>query len=133
MLPTMQDPDEPPTLRLRPGQPLVVPGAARLPEGQATKVLYEDPEGRPQELVLCRVDGALHALDSLCPHEGGRLASGPLMDGRYPLCPLHLYKFDPLTGAAIDVECDPVPVFRVEESEGAAHVYVDDSHGDDSN
>ena len=116
--------EEPEILPARPpGTPLEIPGAGRLPEGQAVKILYEDAHGRgTQELVLCRVEGELRAMDSLCPHEGGRLASGPLMDGCYAICPLHLYKFDPKTGAAVDVECDPVPVYPVEEVDGVARV-----------
>ena len=111
-----------------PGEPVEIPGAGRLPEGQCVKVLYEDAHGRgTQELVLGRVDGRLFALDSLCPHEGGRLSPGPLMEGRFPICPLHLYKFDPASGEAIDVECDPVPVYRVEETEaGMARVFLGD-------
>ena len=52
--------------------------------------------------VLCRVDGELHALDALCPHEGGRIHDGPLAQGKYAVCPLHNYKFDPRTGEAVE-------------------------------
>jgi len=49
------------------------------------------------------------------PHEGGRLSEGPLAEGRYPRCPLHLYQFHPRTGAALDVECEPATVYPIEE------------------
>lgn len=97
-----------PTIRL--------PGAARLAEGQARKVLLPALEGdAPTEVVLCRIGGRLAAVDSLCPHEGGRLAAGPLHEGRYLSCPLHLYKFDPRSGRAVDVDCDPARTFPVRE------------------
>ncbi len=94
-------------------------GAARIPEGHGRKVLLQDPAGGPPtEVLLCRVQGRLHALDTLCPHEGGRISEGPLHDGRYATCPLHLYKFDARTGEPLQVPCEPartVPVREVGE------------------
>lgn len=95
---------------------VVVHGAARLPEGFGKKVLLLDPEGGPPtEVVLCRVQGRLCAVDSLCPHEGGRIADGPLFAGRFVTCPLHLYKFDARSGAPLDVPCDHARTYPVRE------------------
>jgi nitrite reductase/ring-hydroxylating ferredoxin subunit len=101
-----------------------IPGAGRLKEGQARKILVPSSEegGAPAEIVLVRLEGRLHALDTLCPHEGGRLAEGPLREGRYISCPLHLYRFDPRSGAAIQVECEPATTYPVREVDGAAEV-----------
>ena len=63
-------------------------------------------------MILCRVEGRLHALDALCPHEGGRIVPGPLVEGKYALCPLHNYKFDPRTGKAVDVSCKAARTYR---------------------
>jgi len=103
-----------------------IPGVARLPEGESRKVLVpdEDPEAPPLELLLVRLDGVLYALDSLCPHEGGRIAEGPLWEGAHVCCPLHLYRFDPRTGAAVDVDCEPARTYVVYESDGAAEVEI---------
>jgi nitrite reductase (NADH) small subunit len=102
-----------------------IPGVARLAEGEARKVIVppapSDPSGAPQEILLARLDGRLHALDTLCPHEGGRFGEGPLWDGCV-VCPLHLYRFDPRTGAAQDVECEPARVFPVREVDGVAEL-----------
>jgi nitrite reductase (NADH) small subunit len=97
-----------------------IPGTARLAEGEARKVLVPEEGSLPREVLLVRRGGKLHALDTLCPHEGGRLNEGPLVEGRYAWCPLHLYRFDPETGAAIEVECAPATVYRVREEDGAA-------------
>jgi nitrite reductase/ring-hydroxylating ferredoxin subunit len=101
-----------------------IPGCARLADGMAKKILVpaERADRPPREVVLVRFEGRLHALDSLCPHEGGRIGEGPLWEGRYVMCPLHLYRFDPRTGAAIDVECKPATTYAVREVNGAAEL-----------
>jgi nitrite reductase (NADH) small subunit len=102
-----------------------IPGTKKLGEGEARKVLVPRADGPPLELLLVRKAGVLHALDSLCPHEGGRLAEGPLMDGENVTCPLHLYRFDPRTGAPVDVECAPARTFVVREQDGVAEVELE--------
>lgn len=101
-----------------------IPGSSRLAEGEARKVLVPaaTQDAAPLELLLVRLEGRLYALDSLCPHEGGRLAEGPLWEGGCVHCPLHLYRFDPRTGAAVDVECEPARTFPVHERDGVAEI-----------
>lgn len=103
-----------------------LPNAPRLAEGFAKKVLLPVGEGEPPvEVVLCRVAGRVRAFDSLCPHEGGRLAEGPLMDGRDLLCPLHLYRFDATDGSAVQVDCPPAMAYEVVEVDGWVEIRVD--------
>lgn len=105
---------------------LRVPGAGRLEDGWARKVRYRTgPDAPVEELLLCRVEGRLRALDTLCPHEGGRLAEGPLAGGRFAVCPLHLYRFDPRDGRSVEVECPPARAFEVREVGLDAEVRVD--------
>src|SRR5262245_12594769 len=101
-----------------------IPGSARLRDGEAKKVLVpsERPDAAPHEVVLVRLGGQLFALDSLCPHEGGRISEGPLWEGRYVSCPLHLYRFDPRTGEAVEVDCGPATTYPVREVNGAAEL-----------
>ncbi len=101
-----------------------VPGVERLPEGAALKVVFPRAGG-PGELVLCRVGGRLYALDGRCPHEGGSIGEGPLAEGRYAVCPLHHYKFDPRDGLAVEVECEPARTYPGREGNGAAEIRVD--------
>ena len=106
-------------------QPIEFPEAQDLAEGHAIKLLYPDPGGGPPlELLICRVDGKFFAMDSECPHEGGRMAEGPLMDGRTVHCPLHLYRFEPGSGEAVEVDCPPAKTFEVELRDGRIWVWV---------
>ena len=92
-----------------------IPCAGAPSEGYARIVELELPRSGAREVVLCRVDGRLRALDRDCPHEHGRLAAGPLLRGRYAQCPLHGYAFDPASGRAVDVVCPRARVYRVRE------------------
>jgi nitrite reductase (NADH) small subunit len=47
--------------------------------------------------ALCKFDGAIHALNGLCPHQGGPLGQGEL-NGPMVTCPWHAFEFDCRTG-----------------------------------
>jgi nitrite reductase (NADH) small subunit len=65
--------------------------------------------------------GAVFAVQATCPHRGGPLADG-LLGGSTLICPLHAWKFDLSTGAALFGNCGikTYPV-RVDDS---GHVVV---------
>ncbi|HEV3415936.1 MAG TPA: non-heme iron oxygenase ferredoxin subunit [Pirellulales bacterium] len=48
-------------------------------------------------IALFNVDGAFHALDGICPHQGGPLGEGDLA-GCIVTCPWHGWQFDVRTG-----------------------------------
>jgi|SRR5215213_4743793 len=48
--------------------------------------------------------GAVYATQASCPHRGGPLADG-LIGGSTLVCPLHAWKFDLATGAALFGDC----------------------------
>ena len=48
-------------------------------------------------VAVANVDGTLHALDGLCPHQGGPLGTGVLC-GAVLTCPWHGWQFDVVTG-----------------------------------
>lgn len=50
-----------------------------------------------EELVICRVDDEVFALQNECPHAGGPLAQGALHGYRI-VCPYHAWEFDCRTG-----------------------------------
>jgi len=48
-------------------------------------------------VALANVDGAFHAIDGLCPHQGGPLGTGTLC-GTTLTCPWHGWQFDVVNG-----------------------------------
>ncbi len=59
-------------------------------------------DGNPY--AVCRLNGEVHALDGVCPHQGGPLGQGMLTNTGI-MCPWHAYEFDCRTGAN-DIEPD---------------------------
>ncbi|MDF1816617.1 MAG: Rieske (2Fe-2S) protein [Verrucomicrobiales bacterium] len=62
----------------------------------------EEGKGRPyvmgdHRIALVRYEGALYALDDLCPHADASLAFGPVKEGCL-ICPWHYAEFDLKTG-----------------------------------
>ncbi|MBI1379782.1 MAG: Rieske 2Fe-2S domain-containing protein [Planctomycetaceae bacterium] len=106
-------------------KPILIRGTGKLPEGEARKVSIGDPlAGTGFDVVLARVGGKLYALHSDCPHEGGHLVQGPLVEGKYVRCPLHNYHFDPKNGACVNATCSKAKALKVEEKDGDAEVYA---------
>ena len=106
------------------GPSVVIQGVDKLPEGHAKKISIGDPLAGGTEIVLCRKQGKLFAVDVLCPHEGGRIIGGPLVEGQFVTCPLHGYKFDPANGRAVGVACKSAKTYRVVERGAEARVFV---------
>ena len=50
------------------------------------------------EIAVFKHEGQLHAIQNICPHEGGQLCKGWIEEGEV-VCPFHGYKFDLKTGA----------------------------------
>ncbi len=48
-------------------------------------------------VAIANVDGTLHAIDGLCPHQGGPLGTGELC-AAVLTCPWHGWQFDVTTG-----------------------------------
>ena len=100
-------------------KPIIVPGSEGLCEGEGRTVTLGDPMNDGLQVLLCRVDGQVHALDTECPHgEGGRLVRGPLVAGRLAVCPLHNYRFDVTSGEPVGVACRRARRLRVAEKDG---------------
>jgi len=70
-----------------------VAGVADVPPGQVRGVHVA---GRA--LALVNLDGKVHAVSAVCPHQGGSLDQGRIWDGKLQ-CPWHNFLFDVTTGA----------------------------------
>ena len=62
------------------------------------------PEGRMkafningEEICVFNVGGKMHAVEEICPHQGGPMSEGTIEDGSI-VCPWHSGKFDIETG-----------------------------------
>ena len=90
-----------------------------------------DPGGRAvvtvdgREIALFRVDGAVHALENACPHEGNPLVEGDLAGGTLT-CVFHLWRFDLATGACLRGDA-PARRYPAEERNGEIWIDVGDA------
>ena len=71
------------------------------------------PEAGDTEVALFLLDGDVHALENVCPHQGGPLGEGKVEDNCV-FCPWHGWEFDVETGehaqGAADANALPVDV-----------------------
>ena len=56
--------------------------------------------GANTEVVLCRVNGIVHAIGGLCPHFNAPMAEGWIKHGRI-VCPWHLWEFELESGRCV--------------------------------
>jgi len=74
------------------------------------------------DLAIMRDGDEVFALDNLCPHRGGQIGDGMVMDGK-AICPLHTWDFDLRTGISPFNPDDSLRTFPVRVHRG--HVEVD--------
>jgi ferredoxin-nitrite reductase len=75
------------------------------------------------EIALFRQDGDVIAIDNTCPHAGGSLAEGTIMDGCVT-CPLHGWRFDVRTGSEITRPNARIRSYRTKVIEGDVLVHL---------
>jgi len=72
-------------------------------------------------VALANVDGGWHAIDGLCPHQGGPLGTGMLC-GTILTCPWHGWQFDVTTGRHRISASVRQAVHEVRERDGKVYV-----------
>ena len=65
-----------------------------------------------QQVAIFNIEGTYHALDNVCPHQGGPLGEGEL-DGKMVTCPWHAWDFDVTTGENCEDPDEKQTVFVV--------------------
>lgn len=92
--------------------------SADVPEGGSVAV---EVEGTP--IVLCRIDGVVHALTNRCSHAGSKLSGGRVRNGAIA-CPLHGARFNLETGHCLSKSQNfaPIPVHPARETNGMIEV-----------
>ena len=87
---------------------VTVAKVGEIPEGGVKVVRLGD-----QSVALFHVDGGYYAIDDICTHDGGELASGTI-DGGVIECPRHGARFDIKTGDVLSLPAVvPVPTYAV--------------------
>jgi len=77
-------------------------------------------------IAVFNVDGAFHAIDDVCTHDGGPLAEGELV-GCEIECPRHGARFDVRTGRPLRMPAvEPVAVHATEVRGDDVYVAIDD-------
>jgi nitrite reductase/ring-hydroxylating ferredoxin subunit/uncharacterized membrane protein len=71
-----------------------------VPEGTVAEGALVRASAGDVPVLLCRLNGQLHAISAVCPHAGGPLDEGAL-EGRSVICPWHGSQFDLANGAII--------------------------------
>ena len=76
-------------------------------------------EAAGHQIALFHWEGAIHAIDNTCPHQGGPLGEGYLEESGVVSCPWHGWTFDVRSGASPidpDLRVRRYPV-RIEDGE----------------
>ena len=59
-------------------------------------------------IAVFSIADKFYAIDSACPHQGGPLGNGELVDGATIVCPFHAWSFDVKTG--INTKFDSIKI-----------------------
>jgi nitrite reductase/ring-hydroxylating ferredoxin subunit len=62
--------------------------------------------------AICNTNGEIRALSGVCPHAGGPLGQGTVIQGMI-VCPWHMWEFDSRSGTCLADERVGVPTFAV--------------------
>lgn len=79
---------------------------------------------RGNDVALLRDGDEVHALGGTCPHRGGPIAEGTVVDGTV-VCPLHLWDFDLRTGISPYNPDDTLPRFSARVRDGRVEIDAD--------
>jgi nitrite reductase (NADH) small subunit len=79
-----------------------------------------------KDLVLCRIDDQVYAVDGVCPHVGAPLGHGTLQ-GCMLICPWHAWEFDCITGEHDRNRACRLVTYAVKLDQGAVLVDLPDA------
>ncbi len=97
-----------------------VPDAHKLPDGQCVVIDLDDAQ-----IAVYRIEGQYYAIEDVCTHDGGELASGKVQNCEV-ICPRHGARFCIKTGAALSPPAyEPVHCFPLRIENGTVQVRDD--------
>ncbi len=78
-------------------------------------IMVHGPEDN--HIALFQIEGELYAINHVCPHQGGPLADGIMVDDKVVACPWHGWEFDITTGESPSHEAN-VDTYKVKQENG---------------
>ena len=84
------------------------PRLENLAEGRLIRVIVKS-----KPICFVRMNGTLHALSDVCPHQGKSIAGG-WCEEDHIVCPWHRMRFDPVTGRNAQGATTHAEVFALE-------------------
>jgi nitrite reductase (NADH) small subunit/3-phenylpropionate/trans-cinnamate dioxygenase ferredoxin subunit len=101
-------------------QRVTVAKAGDIPEGGCVVVNV-----RQKDVAIFRINGALSAIDDMCPHMGASLSGGFVEDGCVT-CPWHYWRFRLADGAWADNPKMTLGTYPVHEADGVVQLELPD-------
>ncbi len=99
---------------------VTVAEAADIPPGHCRVVDVDDAK-----VAVYNLDGQFYAIEDVCTHDGGELASGRVQDGQV-ICPRHGARFCIRSGAVLAPPAyEPVHCFPVQVDSGTVKIRDD--------
>src|SRR4051812_11995366 len=93
-------------------------GSGELPKDSVIEVEHDG-----DLYAICNIGGELRALSGVCPHQGGPLGQGTVLQGML-ICPWHMWEFDAASGRCLVDETRSIPTFPVKLEEKSILVDV---------
>jgi 3-phenylpropionate/trans-cinnamate dioxygenase ferredoxin subunit len=82
-----------------------------------------DIEGK--RICLVRLSDSYYAIDDACPHAGARLGLGKCDEHGMVVCPVHRYKYDPISGKGLPQQGDFVNTYATETRNDGVYVAIE--------
>jgi nitrite reductase (NADH) small subunit len=86
--------------------------------GELPKDSVIEVEHEGELYAICNTGGEFRAMSGVCPHEGGPLGQGTVIQGLV-VCPWHMWEFDSYSGACLVDDRMGIPIYRVKVEDSA--------------
>ncbi|MEK9658504.1 MAG: Rieske (2Fe-2S) protein [Chloroflexota bacterium] len=82
-----------------------------VPKGEGKHFRPSTGRWRNKAMAVFEENGHFHALNFICPHQGGPISAGPIKDGVVE-CPWHAWRFHADTGLSTEADGDCLTVYE---------------------
>ena len=89
--------------------------------GELPKDSVIEVEHEGELYAICNAGGEIRAMSGVCPHAGGPLGQGTVIQGLV-VCPWHMWEFDTFSGECRVDDTLGIPIYRVKVQDSAVLV-----------